>query len=132
MVAADPARDGSISSGGMFSPKVRDNLAAILRLRTISSSAVNTSEAGEFRLMPEVGVNGEFNPGIIEAAPGSRTISTGRELRRDDLADAASAEEGESELEGLVDEPLISALSGVSPRIDSTLRVDRTRRARCA
>lgn len=116
--------DGSISSGGMFSPNVRDSLVAILRLRAISSSAtpaVDTAETGELKLMADVADNGEWvAPGRMH---GSRTINTGRKLWPAGFADGAAA---------LEEEPRSPERSGVSPRSASTLRVDRMRRIRCA
>jgi hypothetical protein len=123
----------------MFSPKVRDSFAAIFRLRVISSSAaargVGNADTGELKLMPDVADSGELVvPGPMDETLGNRTISTGRELARDCVVDAA-AKEGvsfETVCGVAVEEQTLSARSGVSPRIDSTLRVDRRRRTRCA
>jgi len=75
---------GNTSSGGMFSPRVRDNFA-IVRLRAVSSCAPNVGVAGELRATLDVGEWGELIVPVKSEAGGSRTNSTGREPR--DVAD---------------------------------------------
>lgn len=128
LAGAGVAVHGSISSGGIFSPNVRESLAAILRLRAMSSfwatPGVDTAETGELKLMADAGDSGEWvAPGMLHGTLGSRTINTGRELWRAGNAGGAAV---------LEEDPMGPAKSGVSPRSASSLRVDRMRRVRWA
>jgi hypothetical protein len=118
------AVDGSISSGCMFSPNVRDSLVAILRLSAMPSSSATAVETGELKLMADVGDSGEWVVlGMLRGTLGSRTINTRRKLWRAGTAGGAAAlEEG----------PMAPAKNGVSPKSASNLRADRMRRFCCA